>query len=56
MMTYMPGIDVCAAVYQHLSYLVVAVGNGQVKGGQPVVLLPLDEEYLSRHFFYKTDL
>jgi hypothetical protein len=55
-MTHMPGIDICAAVYQHLSNLIVAVGNGQVQGGQPVILLPLGVNKLLRHFLYKTDL
>jgi DNA gyrase inhibitor GyrI len=43
-----PGIDVCAAVDQDFSYLVVTVGNGQVEGGQSVVLLALDVNKISQ--------
>ena len=37
----LPNVDVNSAVYQHLRYLVVAVGDGQVHSGQSVVLLSL---------------
>ena len=45
----LPNVDVNSAVYQHLRYLVVAVGDGQVHSGQSVVLLSLHSSVSNVH-------